>query len=67
VNTLKVVMLISMLSGLLMIVGYLPGRRKGVVIALIISAVMNFGSYWFSDSIVLKMYDAPPVTQAECP
>jgi heat shock protein HtpX len=56
-----------MLSGLLMIVGYLPGRRKGVVIALIISAVMNFGSYWFSDSIVLKMYDAPPVTQAECP
>lgn len=66
-NTLKVVMLISMLSGLLVIVGYLLGRRKGVVIALIISAVMNFGSYWFSDSIVLKMYDAQPVTQAEAP
>ncbi len=66
-NTLKVVMLISMLSGLLVIVGYLLGRRKGVVIALIMSAVMNFGSYWFSDSIVLKMYDAQPVTQAEAP
>jgi len=34
----------------LMIVGYLVGRGKGIVIALLLSAVMNFGSYWFSDS-----------------
>ena len=66
-NTLKVILLLSMLSGLLMIVGYLLGKGKGMVIALILSAVMNFGSYWFSDSIVLKMYSAQPVTQAEAP
>ena len=66
-NTLKVILLISALSGLLMIVGYLVARGTGVVIALVISALMNFGSYWFSDSIVLKMYNARPVTQAEAP
>lgn len=66
-STLKVIILISALSGLLMIVGYLVGRGKGIVIALLLSAVMNFGSYWFSDSIVLKMYDARPVTQEEAP
>lgn len=64
---LKVILLISALSGLLVIAGYVMGRGKGVVIALILSAVMNFGSYWFSDSIVLKMYNAQPVSQAEAP
>jgi len=67
VNTLKVILLISALSGFLVIVGYVVGRGKSVVIALILSALMNFGSYWFSDSIVLKMYNARPVTQAEAP
>ena len=66
-NTLKVILLISMLSGLLMIVGYILGRGKGIIIALILSVVMNFGSYWFSDTIVLKMYNARPVTQADAP
>jgi len=50
-NTLKVIMLISMFSGLLVIIGYLLGRGKGIIIALIISAVMNVGSYWYSDSL----------------
>lgn len=66
-NTLKLILLISMLSGLLMIVGYLVARKTGVIVALVIAAVMNFGSYWFSDSIVLKMYQAQPVTRAEAP
>ena len=66
-NTLKVIMFISMLSGLLVIIGYLLGRGKGIIIALIISAVMNLGSYWYSDPIVLKMYNAQPVTQEEAP
>jgi heat shock protein HtpX len=42
-------------------------KRTGIVIALVISVVMNFGSYWYSDSIVLKMYNAQPVTQVEAP
>lgn len=66
-SILKVIILISALSGLLVIVGYLVARGSGVVIALVVSAVMNFGSYWFSDSIVLKMYNARPVTQMEAP
>lgn len=66
-NTMKVILLLSMLSGLLILIGYFLGRRKGIVIALILSAVMNFGSYWFSDSIVLRMYNAQPVTKIEAP
>ncbi len=66
-NTLKVVLMLSVLSGLLIIVGYMVARGTGVAIALVMSALMNFGGYWFSDSIVLKMYNARPVTQAEAP
>ena len=66
-NTLKVVILIASLSGILMIVGYFIAGRTGVVIALIISLAMNFGSYWYSDTIVLSMYDARPVTEAQAP
>ncbi len=66
-NTLRVILLLSLLSGLLMLVGYFVGRGKGVVIALLLSVLMNFGSYWFSDTLVLKMYNAQPVTQVEAP
>ena len=54
-NTLKVIFLIASLSGLLLIIGYFIGRRTGVVIALIFALLMNFGSYWYSDTIVLSM------------
>jgi heat shock protein HtpX len=66
-NTIKVIILIASLSGLLMIVGYFIARRKGVVIALIISLIMNLGSYWYSDTIVLGMYNAQPVTKSQEP
>ncbi|MEN6320217.1 MAG: zinc metalloprotease HtpX [Syntrophaceae bacterium] len=66
-NTLKLILLLASLSGLLMFVGYFVARGKGVIIALILSAIMNFGSYWFSDSIVLGMYNAQAVTRAEAP
>ncbi len=66
-NTLKVVLLLASLSGLLMLVGYLVARGAGVVIALILSVIMNFGSYWYSDSIVLRMYSAREVTPQEAP
>jgi len=66
-NTLKVILLLASLSGLLMLVGYFVARGKGVIIALIVSALMNFGSYWFSDSIVLGMYNAQAVTRGEAP
>lgn len=66
-NTIRVIILLTSLSGLLMIVGYFIAGRKGVVIALIISLIMNFGSYWYSDTIVLGMYNAQPVTKSQAP
>jgi len=66
-NTLKVILLLASLSGLLMLVGYFVARGTGVVIALVLSALMNFGSYWYSDSIVLRMYSAQEVTREQAP
>ena len=66
-NTIKIIIMLAALSSILMVVGALLGGRIGLVIALIFSAVMNFGSYWYSDSIVLKMYDAKPVTEEKAP
>jgi heat shock protein HtpX len=66
-NTLKIIIMLAALSGILMILGALLGGRIGLVIALIFSAGMNFGGYWYSDSIVLKMYDAQPVTEEKAP
>jgi heat shock protein HtpX len=66
-NTIKIIIMLSALSGILMVVGALLGGRIGLVAALIFSAVMNFGSYWYSDSIVLKMYNAQPVTEEKAP
>lgn len=66
-NTLKVILLLASLSGLLVLVGYFVARGAGVVIALVLSVLMNFGSYWYSDSIVLKMYSAREVSSQEAP
>jgi heat shock protein HtpX len=66
-NTLKVILLLASLSGLLMLVGYFVAKGKGVILALIASIIMNFGSYWFSDRIVLSMYNAQAVTRKEAP
>jgi heat shock protein HtpX len=60
-NGLKTVLLLGLLSGLLLAIGDLAGGPNGLVIALILAAVMNFGSYWFSDKLVLRMYRAQEV------
>jgi heat shock protein HtpX len=60
-NGLKTVLLLGLLSGLLLAIGDLAGGPNGLVIALVIAAVMNFGSYWFSDKLVLRMYRAQEV------
>ena len=60
-NGLKTALLLGALSGLLRVVGDLLGGSSGIMIALIFAAVMNLGSYWFSDKIVLRMYGAQPV------
>ena len=62
-NGLKTALLLGLLSGLLLVIGDLLGGSSGVMIALIFAAVMNLGSYWFSDKIVLRMYGAQEVGQ----
>jgi len=60
-NTLKTALLLGLLSGMLLAAGALLGGQNGALIALVIALVMNVGSYWFSDKIVLRMYHAQPV------
>jgi len=66
-NTIKTALLLGALTGLLMLIGGLIGGRGGVFIAFVIAMIMNFGSYWFSDKIVLKMYRAQEVSENMAP
>ena len=60
-NGVKTVLLLGALSGLLLVIGELAGGSQGLVIAFGFAVVMNIGSYWFSDKIVLRMYQAKEV------
>lgn len=60
-NSVKTVFLMTALAGLLMVIGGLLGGRNGVMIMFIISMGMNFFSYWFSDTMVLRSYRAEQV------
>ncbi len=66
-NHVKTFMLLALLSAMLVAVGGYIGGKNGATIALVIAIVMNFGSYWFSDKIVLSMYNAEEVTESEAP
>lgn len=60
-NGLKTAVLLGLMSGLLLVIGEYFGGANGLLIAIIFAAVMNLGSYWFSDKIVLRMYKAQEV------
>ncbi|HVJ26837.1 MAG TPA: zinc metalloprotease HtpX [Vicinamibacterales bacterium] len=60
-NGVKTVLLLGALSGLLLVIGEVAGGSQGLVIAFAFAVVMNIGSYWFSDKIVLRMYQAKEV------
>jgi len=66
-NRLKTTMLLSLLTVLLVFMGGAIGGQGGMLIAFVMAAVMNFGSYWFSDKIVLRMYGAQEITRDENP
>jgi heat shock protein HtpX len=57
----------ALLTVLLVLAGGAIGGRNGMTFALVMAGVMNFVSYWFSDKIVLAMYGAREVTEAESP
>ena len=60
-NRVKTVFLMTALAGILMAIGGLIGGRSGVMVMFLIATGMNFISYWFSDSMVLKAYRAQEV------
>jgi heat shock protein HtpX len=55
-NGLKTALLLGLLSGLLLALGQVVGGANGLMFGFVFAVLMNFGSYWFSDKIVLKMY-----------
>jgi heat shock protein HtpX len=66
-NMLKTTVFLALLTGLFIAVGGLLGGRSGMMMAFVFALLMNFVSYWFSDKIVLKMYGAQPIGEAEAP
>src|SRR5215471_6465553 len=66
-NRLKTMLFLATLTALLLFVGQALGGRGGLMIALVFAGVMNFVSYWWSDKIVLSMYGAQAVDEAQAP
>jgi heat shock protein HtpX len=66
-NTFKTAFLLVGMTLLLMFIGGYFGGQRGMLTALIIACVMNFGAYFFSDKIALASYSAQPVTREQLP
>jgi heat shock protein HtpX len=66
-SRMKTAMLLATLTALLLWAGQALGGESGLVMALIFAGVMNFGAYWWSDKIVLRMYRAQEVTASQAP
>ncbi len=66
-ETIKTVVLLSLLTGLFLGVGYYLGGSGGAGVALIFSVLMNFFAYWYSDKIVLRMYNAKEISKTQNP
>jgi heat shock protein HtpX len=66
-NIAKTGLLLGALTGLLMLIGGYFGGKSGVIIAFIFAMVMNLGSYWFSDKLILRMYKAQEISEGQAP
>lgn len=66
-NMFKTALLLMILTAMLVLIGGAFGGQQGMLIAFMLALAMNFFSYWFSDRIVLAMYGAQPVTEAQAP
>jgi heat shock protein HtpX len=66
-NTMKTIVLMVFLTVFFIFVGSLIGGKQGATLALILALGMNFFAYFFSHKIVLAMYGAKEVTEAEAP
>ena len=66
-SMLKTGVLLGVLTALFVVIGYALGGQQGMVVAFAFAVAMNMFSYWFSDKIVLAMYGARPISEAEAP
>ncbi|MBO4330026.1 MAG: M48 family metalloprotease, partial [Rhodocyclaceae bacterium] len=66
-NWMKTTALMAIIVALFGAVGGALGGQQGMVMALIFGGVTNLGAYWFSDKIVLRMYNAQPVDETTSP
>src|SRR6187455_3749503 len=66
-NLLKTAVLMAAITALFMAIGAYVGGRQGMMLALIVAVGLNFFSYWFSDKLVLKMYNAQEVDETSAP
>ncbi len=66
-NMMKTAILMAAITALFMAIGSLLGGRQGMVLALLFALGMNFFSYWFSDKLVLRMYNAQEVDETSAP
>src|SRR6266511_5557913 len=66
-NLFKTAVLLAALTSLVVLIGDAVGGQQGMLVAFIFAVAMNFGSYWFSDRIVLAMYGAQPIEEAQAP
>ncbi len=66
-NTFKSTLLLVVMTLFLLFIGDMFGGRNGMVLAFGLSVVLNFGTYFFSDKLALKMYNAQPVTREQLP
>jgi heat shock protein HtpX len=66
-NIMKTAILMAAITALFMAIGALLGGRSGMMLAFLVALGMNFFSYWFSDQMVLKMYNAQEVDESSAP
>ncbi len=67
INLLKTGLLLTGLTLIMIALGNMIGGQTGILIALVLAGLMNLGSYWFSDKLVLSMTHAQPIAEHEAP
>ncbi|MGO9371805.1 MAG: zinc metalloprotease HtpX [Syntrophobacteraceae bacterium] len=66
-STIRTTLLLAALTVLILWIGKMIGGQGGMFVAFILAVIMNAGSYWFSDKIVLAMYRAQPIEESQAP
>jgi heat shock protein HtpX len=66
-NMFKTAILLAVLTAMLILIGGAIGGQQGMIVGFLFALATNFFSYWFSDRIVLAMYGAQPIEEAQAP